>query len=277
MVQQSVKQSVRLVSFSYSPFLCHSPKPICTSLNLSCHGIRADGQDVPRNAPIWWGCPRGPGCEFAHGEDELRGDRKESYELQKQSERRDVERQKKDTYMGAVESNQSSDQMASMVAAGLGRLNKKNKKNKCASGDGLLGTTMETATEVTEFPPAGKVLAVSEKMEETMESSFPSSATADAHTRKEENTDEKCKIDMSHPAWLHSASTHPSSSSLIVHPGGVVECTQGFGTALVHPGEAKQHNQEQEQEREGRCTGRWLWYYEVELISGGLMQVGNEC
>lgn len=27
----------------------------------------------PRNAPRWWGCPRGRECDWAHGEEELRG------------------------------------------------------------------------------------------------------------------------------------------------------------------------------------------------------------
>lgn len=27
----------------------------------------------PRGAPRWWGCPRGKDCDWAHGEEELRG------------------------------------------------------------------------------------------------------------------------------------------------------------------------------------------------------------
>ncbi len=28
---------------------------------------------APDGAPPWWGCPRGRNCNFAHGEEELRG------------------------------------------------------------------------------------------------------------------------------------------------------------------------------------------------------------
>lgn len=34
---------------------------------------RADGRTPPPRAPRWWGCPRGRDCDFAHGEEELRG------------------------------------------------------------------------------------------------------------------------------------------------------------------------------------------------------------
>jgi hypothetical protein len=29
---------------------------------------------APPGAPSWWGCPRGKFCDYAHGEEELRGD-----------------------------------------------------------------------------------------------------------------------------------------------------------------------------------------------------------
>lgn len=31
-------------------------------------------RQAPEGAPPWWGCPRGRACDFAHGEDELRGE-----------------------------------------------------------------------------------------------------------------------------------------------------------------------------------------------------------
>lgn len=34
---------------------------------------RADGRAPPPRAPRWWGCPRGRDCDYAHGEEELRG------------------------------------------------------------------------------------------------------------------------------------------------------------------------------------------------------------
>jgi hypothetical protein len=45
---------------------------------------RAPGRaPPPANAPRWWGCPRGRDCDFAHGEDELRGQGLADYKRQK--------------------------------------------------------------------------------------------------------------------------------------------------------------------------------------------------
>ncbi|KAG7397339.1 hypothetical protein PHYBOEH_000851 [Phytophthora boehmeriae] len=35
---------------------------------------REGGRSAPEGAPRWWGCPRGRDCDFAHGEEELRGE-----------------------------------------------------------------------------------------------------------------------------------------------------------------------------------------------------------
>ncbi|RLN48103.1 hypothetical protein BBJ28_00014755 [Nothophytophthora sp. Chile5] len=35
---------------------------------------REGGRTAPQGAPRWWGCPRGRDCDFAHGEEELRGE-----------------------------------------------------------------------------------------------------------------------------------------------------------------------------------------------------------
>lgn len=232
---------------------------LCTALH------RAEGQDVPRRAPAWWGCPRGPRCEFAHGEEELRGDSREHFEQQKKAEKRDVERQKKDIYMGAVESNQSSEEMESMVAAGLGRLKKKNKKNK-KSESSEEATWTETGTE------SGTEALTSSSSLSSSSSSLgaPQERAASDEEKKEEVEVELKEEDLLPPVWLHSATSSSTSSSLVVHPGGVVECTQGFGTALVRQ---QQHVEEKEGEKEEE--GRWQGYYEVELITGGLMQVGG--
>lgn len=53
---------------------------------------------APPRAPKWWGCPRGRECDFAHGEDELRGKglvahkakRKEEEEAKRQQRSSDI-------------------------------------------------------------------------------------------------------------------------------------------------------------------------------------------
>lgn len=79
--------------------------------------------------------------------------------------------------------------------------------------------------------------------------------------------------DLHPPSWLHPA---PSSSSVTkIFSEGVVECTQGFGTVQVSG--LPQDFQEQ-QAGGGKQKPRNLkkgLYYEVDLITGGLMQVGS--
>lgn len=51
--------------------------PFITCFNLfqiCVHWLKArQDRDPPEGAPVWWGCPRGKDCNFAHGEKELRG------------------------------------------------------------------------------------------------------------------------------------------------------------------------------------------------------------
>lgn len=35
---------------------------------LEAHG---SGKHVPKNAPVWWGCPRDNRCDYSHGEIEI--------------------------------------------------------------------------------------------------------------------------------------------------------------------------------------------------------------
>src|SRR3546814_11847874 len=53
----------------------------------------------PAGAPPHWGCPRGPRCEFAHGEAELRGKGLEAHRTQQKSDRPDREQVQRDAYL----------------------------------------------------------------------------------------------------------------------------------------------------------------------------------
>jgi len=65
------------------------------------------------------------------------------------------------------------------------------------------------------------------------------------------------------PVWLQAA----TSSGVEVHAGAVVECTQGFGTVMVN------RNLQVECSR-NEDTSHLRMYFEVQLITGGLMQIG---
>jgi hypothetical protein len=230
-----------------SPLITHLPRLFATA--------RAEGQNAPRRAPAWWGCPRGPRCEFAHGEEELLGDSKKIFAEQRREERRDAERQKKDTYLGAVECNQSSEEMASAVAAGLGRAAKKTRK-----GQAEAGSTQEVAHD----REVGSGEATSSS------ALLLSHATGVEMVKSptEEKEEEDAAASRLPPVWLHPATS--ASSAVTLHAGGVMECTLGFGTVLV---DGMEREQGTAQGKERADTLRW--YYEVELITGGLMQVSD--
>jgi hypothetical protein len=73
----------------------------------------------PKNKPSWWGCPRGKRCEYAHGEDELRGKAKEEFENNKKAAKKDEEMKKRDNYMGVNDNDDDNDQISDMVLQGL--------------------------------------------------------------------------------------------------------------------------------------------------------------
>ncbi|KAJ0409135.1 hypothetical protein ATCC90586_002846 [Pythium insidiosum] len=60
---------------------------------------RSDGRTPPPNAPRWWGCPRGRDCDFAHGEDELRGEALTELKKQKKVEHQQKQQQELDRYV----------------------------------------------------------------------------------------------------------------------------------------------------------------------------------
>lgn len=60
---------------------------------------RADGRMPPPRAPRWWGCPRGRDCDFAHGEDELRGAGLTDYKRAKKEEVYEKKQQQLQKYL----------------------------------------------------------------------------------------------------------------------------------------------------------------------------------
>ena len=59
-------------------------------------------RNAPKNAPPWWGCPRGRRCQFAHGEEDLRGAVLEEVKKSKHEAKLNEENKKKEEYMGII-------------------------------------------------------------------------------------------------------------------------------------------------------------------------------
>ncbi|GMF12842.1 unnamed protein product [Phytophthora lilii] len=60
---------------------------------------REGGRSAPPGAPRWWGCPRGRDCDFAHGEEELRGQGLTEFKRAKREEAQRAKQQELQNYV----------------------------------------------------------------------------------------------------------------------------------------------------------------------------------
>lgn len=80
---------------------------------------REGGQNPPMGAPRWWGCPRGRECNFAHGEEELRG---EALTELKRAKKDEVQRAKQQQLQDYVDYEQEMpDDVLDAIRLGLRR------------------------------------------------------------------------------------------------------------------------------------------------------------
>ena len=103
---------------------------IKTSLCLDWLRAR-EGRVAPDGAPPHWGCPRGRRCDFAHGEEELRGEMLQRWQSQQKDQKREEQEKKKDDYIGVLyRSNKDEDELNDLVLSGLKAASKTGKKEK---------------------------------------------------------------------------------------------------------------------------------------------------
>ncbi|TMW68408.1 hypothetical protein Poli38472_005876 [Pythium oligandrum] len=86
---------------------------------------RSNGCTAPPDAPRWWGCPRGRDCDFAHGEEELRGAGLTDLKKQKKDEQYQKQQQKFDSYVNYEK--EIPDDIHDAVRQGMRKRNAKNK------------------------------------------------------------------------------------------------------------------------------------------------------
>jgi len=210
---------------------------------------------APEGAPAHWGCPRGRRCEFAHGVDELRGDAQTALKDAELQKKRDEQNQKRDAYMDVLHrSNKQEEDLADLVMTGL-RAAKRAKLGSPAA-----------AVEKSQSLSVGEV----------------SEASADLNAAEGVGDSEDADVDVEQVDFLTVASGTVvvskaiSSTSLNGSSSGsrdikgfrnastvcpVISGTSAFATVVVD-----------------KCTlsadTESTWYYEVELQSDGLMQVG---
>lgn len=98
----------------------------------------------PKNKPVWWGCPRGKRCEYAHGEDELRGEAAEELENNKKLAKEIEEMRKKDNYMGNNDNDDDdNNQISNMVLQGLRAAKKARISENSSINDKIIENNIE--------------------------------------------------------------------------------------------------------------------------------------
>jgi Silencing defective 2 N-terminal ubiquitin domain len=213
---------------------------------------------APEGAPASWGCPRGRRCEFAHGDEELRGEMGEAKEQEKYQVKDAEANKKRDAYMAALSQQEEATVLSDMVLQGI-RAQKKARLIKAGNNeiDSARDTMQMLPLDGMDFPayddfsteqcvviqkPAKKLSP--KKVEEAKPSSMKPIETVAAPFKAPK---------AAHPVWLKTL-----SGKLIVTNEGELESESEFATVSV-------------------CCeiGEGKWYYEVELLSAGLMQVSE--
>lgn len=74
-----------------------------------------ENSSPPVGSPVWWGCPRGSRCEFAHGEEELQGASGSESTAAEQAAAQDEKR----SYTEAATDNYDQEDVDALISSGL--------------------------------------------------------------------------------------------------------------------------------------------------------------
>ena len=196
----------------------------------------------PEGAPAWWGCPRGQKCEFAHGDEELRGEMRLLVDEDKNQTKKQEMYRKRDAYVGELSKQIEGNALSDMVLQGM-RAQKKARVLEANNSDkkAILESSSVQFGGITDYLSFGISSEGAISTEIFTES-------VDVETAlKSAVTDDSC------PGWLTTRSGRLKFSN-----GGVLESDTDFATVSV-------------------CCEitRGKWYFEVELLTDGLMQVSS--
>lgn len=166
---------------------------------------------APDGAPPWWGCPRGRGCDFAHGKEELRGKGLEEFNKKQNHETREKRRQGLDKYVEASSAEEVTATMSSAVEQGLkaaAKTNVRKAQEEAEIAKDLLGMDIQAGEAGRKFSGC---------------------------------------------SWMEVA-----GGDVELAEDGQAQGASEFGTARVV----------------GVALTKKKWYFEVKLLTAGLMQIG---
>ena len=204
------------------------------------------------------------------GEAELRGKGKEAAEKEHIVQRHSEEQEKRNAYLGYVDRGTDEGEMASAVAAGL-QAHKKSKKLL----DGAASMAAPTKSVTESLPSTASVslstLSGADKEQEVVSTaaaeSLPPSQDKGLGSSQALEPDDKL-VSSEGPPWLHVL-----AGEALTGADGFVEGIDGFCTlAVPHVNIGRQTR---DPEATSAVPGVERWYYEVDLVTGGLFQVGG--
>lgn len=209
---------------------------------------------APEGAPASWGCPRGRRCEFAHGDEELRGEMGE-YKEQEKGQVKDAEANKKrDAYMAALSQQEEATVLSDMVLQGI-RAQKKARLSKIENKaiESTIDNSQILPLDGMDFPSYDDFSSDQPVVVQKPAKNIPPKKVEESKPIVQKSID-TAPPKAVHPLWLQTL-----SGKLIVTNEGEIESESEFATLSV-------------------CCkiGEGKWYYEVELLSAGLMQVRHD-
>lgn len=105
---------------------------------------RADGRTPPPRAPRWWGCPRGRDCDYAHGEEELRGAGLTEFKRSKKDEAYQKKQQERASYVDYE--RDVPDDISDAIRQGMRKRSAKAKEPTVDSSEGGDDALLQDAT-----------------------------------------------------------------------------------------------------------------------------------
>lgn len=228
-----------------------------TRMCLDWERARKDGH-APKSAPAWWGCPRGPRCEYAHGEAELPEEIVQDLREKRKQEQRDKANEKRLNYVSAAVDQRSDAEMSELIMAGLQAAKRMKTEDPPSIPDAVSDAAVPLyAGGGVSAPP------VTTRVVPAQEQHLSSSAIASA---QDPSGQEDAQQSPPSCSWLKILSgtddAAPASGSYAppsVDMNGLIQGNgeEGLGSVAVT----------------GCALSEGNWYFEVEVLSEGLVQV----
>ena len=209
----------------------------------------------PRGAPIHWGCPRGARCEYAHGEQELRGEALEKLKNEKKQLEQQESEVKKNAYLQVIDEErireeEQTNNMMEAIRMGLQKrkgktmkvksINKQmnsssNSGNNNDNSDGLI--TMENRNDSMDIGDDNMIVQshTTTTKDDTILGTSVENVNAgntkvspdETDDQNNQHTEEMLTATVT-CSWLSAA-----SGSVSVLEDGRVTCMEGFGTVMM--------------------------------------------